>query len=205
MLFKNLLSIQRIIKTFALVQSVTWPTLMIWHMFLYVNASIQIIPPAWMSHVVFATRLISTLNSDYVGFNSLIIAVCRYTFIVFKSHAETVGVKRLRTLFIASTIGVPTVRTLLYISTNPVDSRFLSEFVYGDDEIAENFSVNFTHTERYPKGIISDSILYVLVNENLPSILISAIKFSNFTMLILIYSNIIEGLIYWHTFLYSRR
>ena len=194
--------IQRIMKTFALIQCITWPTLMIWDVLLYLNATIQVIPASWMSIIVFITRLISTLNSDYVSFNSLIIAACRYSFIVFETHAEKLGIKRLRTLFIASSIVVPTFRTVLDLSSNPTDSRFLSEFVYSDDETIQNSSCNTTYTNTYPPSMITD---YLLVNDYLPSMLVSAINFTNLTLLILIYSNIIEGFIYFHTFFYSIR
>ena len=198
--------IQRIMKTFVLVQCITWPTLMVWNILLGLNKSIQIIPPSWMSLVVFTTRVINNLHYDYVAFHSLVIAVCRYSFIVYKDQAEKIGIKKLRTLFISSTVLVPCFRQLLFFCTwKSTDSRFLSAFVYFDDETTQNSFFNTTHTNRYHPGMITDSILYVLVNDHFPSMLVFAIKFTSRTMLILIYSNIPEGLIYLHTFYYSRR
>ena len=200
--------IQTIMKNYALIQCITWPTVMMWFLFLYLNQLIQIIPPSFMSHVVSLSRFLATLNTDYISFNSLIIAMCRYCFIVFDGHAESFGIQKLKKLFIMSSIGIPIFRTFLQMSTVPIEKQFLHYFVSctfcGNDSYQ-----NVTHTSiSTPEDIgnnIGESTAYIIVNEYFPAVIISGMKQANFFLVVLFYSNIIEGFIYMHTFMYSNR
>ena len=97
--------IQRILKTFARVQYLGWPTILCLAFALKLNKEVLgTIPMSLIHPSIKVLRATYTLMNNYVGFNSLIIATTRYVFIVYEPFAEKIGIKRLRILFVASSI-----------------------------------------------------------------------------------------------------
>ena len=107
-----------------------------------------------------------------------------------------------------SSIGIPIFRTFLHISTVPVEKQFLSYFVSctfcGNASFQNGTHTSINSTENIMNNM-DESTAYVIVNEYFPAVIISGMKQANYFLVVTFYSNIIEGFIYIHTFMYSNR
>ena len=93
--------IQRIMKNYSVVQCFLWPlSLIISSPFLDMKIFNEI-PQTEKSYLVQTSRFISTFLRNFAGFHSLIIAICRYVFLVFAAHVDKIGIKTLRIFFIS--------------------------------------------------------------------------------------------------------
>ena len=197
--------IQKIMKTYAIVQCFSWPLLMIWYGFLHVNTEMQIIPRQFLRYIFSITRYLTSLNTDYVSFNSLIIAMCRYTFVVFETNAEGFGIDKLKNILICSSVGIPIFRSVLHQCTVPIEDNFLSTFHPLFDEYKNNKSTVYQSDESNVSSHILESPLYTSVHVIFPSAVIWVMKRISDCMVVLIYSNIVEGIIYFHIFIFVKR
>ena len=85
--------IQRIIKTYSIIQCILWPSCLILSTLLLENSILKELAPAPKFYLTQFSRCLSTFLRHYSAFHSLIIAVSRYVFIVFNGKAEKIGVK----------------------------------------------------------------------------------------------------------------
>ena len=105
--------IQKIMKTYALVQCIGWPIVMILAWLLYINKFVLTI----LQHDITRQAMISlrfgyTMFRVYVGFNSLIIAICRYSFIIHEDQVFKFGVNRIRSILQICSVVIPIVLAL---------------------------------------------------------------------------------------------
>ena len=113
--------IQYIIKTYSIVQCVSYPLIILCSWMIYFFGScLKILPPVIVRIIVPPLRYMFVFTSDYYSFHSLIIAISRYTFLIFSKESETFGIKRLRSLLITSSIVVPICTTFIYALTSPI-------------------------------------------------------------------------------------
>lgn len=107
--------IQRIIKTYALVQCVSWPLVLV----LFGVKSAVIRSAFLVNHLsmsvtfVHISNFIVKLTLMYVGFNSLIIALCRYIFMMIVTHNDASTIKKIRQLIVITSVMVPIIITVL--------------------------------------------------------------------------------------------
>ena len=135
--------IQKIMKTHSLSQCVVWPILILTAFFLKMNKDVlDMIPHDIAGYLIIFIRSLNTFYSCYGGFNSLVIAISRYTCIVFESNVEKFGVAKLRKLLITSSIGIPILFFVLNESLIPVEhawgSYFMPEFTSSIGETNSN-------------------------------------------------------------------
>ena len=84
--------IQRIMKTYTAVQCVAWPVIMVCMGLLRINkVFIKFLTPGLERHAICMLRSLGNLFRCYIGFNSLVIAICRYCFIVFDQTTRAFG------------------------------------------------------------------------------------------------------------------
>ena len=95
--------IQRIMKTYAMAQLVSWPLVMISGWFLHVNKTLfRFVEPFVVRYLIITLRCFYSTFRGYIGFNSLIIAACRYCFIVKDSLVSRIGIERTRYIFLTT-------------------------------------------------------------------------------------------------------
>ena len=196
--------IQRILKTFARVQYLGWPTLLCLAFALKLNKEVLgAIPMSLIHPSIKVLRAMYTLMNNYVGFNSLIIATTRYVFIVYEPFAEKIGIKRLRILFVASSIGIPVVTSMLNESINPVEevwsTIFVPNYTYSAEKDMGNTSSANTATVPTILPLLS------LPDHHIPSFAKYGMQTFWFVMVVSTYSNILEGIIYLHIYIYYFR
>ena len=194
--------VQSIMKQFSLVQCVSWPLITLAVGLYYLcNNILDLVPESYARYLSNTIRFVYNLNRDYVSFNSLIIATIRFTFIVIGRKAESIGIARLRILFISCSIGIPIVNNFLYEATQPFEQVWITIF-----HNKSNYSVEKIKnvTESY-KNHSFDSLIFILTNQYLPTQLTFALKLMEDIMMIILYSNLLEGLMYGYTiYVYKR-
>ena len=197
--------IQRIIKTYSIIQCILWPSCLILSTpFLEYNI-LKELEPAPKFYLTQLSRCFSTFLRHYSGFHSLIIAVSRYVFIVFNGKAEKIGVKRLRTFFISTSIEVPILLTIVEFLFFPAKD-WMKHFRFADENSLMNVTTNHSETAYHSIDFgINENIFYIVIQKNIPPALIGIIKCIVFITAAIIYSNIAEGLIYGHIFMFTNR
>ena len=148
-------------------------------------------------------RYAFTFFRDYLQFHSLIIAICRYTFIIMESKAEKFGIARLRKYFIVTSISVPLFTSTIYELTSPIENRYIQWF-YGIDDSPGviNSTVYFEESlDNEP----FESVPFKTFNSFFPSVLVDSFHFIDTALFSIIYSNLIEGCLYAHLFIYYYR
>lgn len=193
--------IQAIIKTYALVQCIAWPC--ICGIYIIGKEVIIKVSPPWNQYITASSIFMYSLLRNFVACHSLIIAVCRYTFIILEIQADKIGICKLRSFFISSTVVLPLVSTMAYHISQPIDEASLRWF-YGES-FSSNRSNYKNHTDGSMTNITYESPLFLMFNRHFPLSSLFGIYILNIILLAIIYSNFIEGLIYTHIFIYNKR
>ena len=200
--------IQRIMKTYALIQCIVYPALAILGWFLYLNKTVlTIIQPSLVRPVITLSRFVFTVFRKYIGFNSLIIAVCRYSFIFYEDQVFKFGINRIRYIFLTSSVCIPLILAFLNEATIPIETVWyclfaprVNETMIGSGDIASS-SVFCTKNNIEE---ITESPIYNLIHEYVSPSLNYATEVTSKVLVSLIFLNIIEGFIYFHTFVYIK-
>ena len=204
--------IQRILKNYCLVQCVAWPLISaVFGIVLFTKTSIFALNHSiLMLIIVSILRFAVRLNLLYVGFNSLILAVCRYVFIMRVTHDEQSCIKKLRGLFIVTSILAPVTLAILdealftYPTITPITAasnvmiRHNLTNVEGTLHDVDNNLQNHTY-------LIPQSPLFLVIDKHVSS----SIKYGVQLGLVIahgtFYSNIPEGILYTHIFIANQR
>ena len=196
--------VQQIMKNYSVVQCFLWPlSLIISSPFLDMKIFNEI-PQTEKFYLVQTSRFISTFLRNFAGFHSLIIAICRYVFIVFTAHADKIGIKTLRIFFISCSIQIPLLLAICEFLFFPAKD-WIALFRFSNDSF-ENVTIQ--DSSLVHESINSDfdeNVVYRTILNYVPQLQISVMRYAVHITAILIYSNIIEGLIYGHIFIFMKR
>ena len=206
--------LQRIIKTYVVVQCVAWP-LILSLMGVVIVAKMTNFSDEnptlnyWLRRVTSTYRFLYLLTLSYVGFNSLIVAICRYIFIVIVKYNDTFAIKQIGRYVLTSSITVPILLTFLHEATVPahgtLDGRWMEELgqiMVQDNDQFKNMSTqvmrNTTTTEH-------QSLVFNCFNKYVPFVIRFVIAIACIVMKLAIFSNVLEGCIYAHIYIHNRR
>ena len=201
--------IQRIMKTYALVQCICWPSFGWFAYLLYLNKTVMtIIDPVLIPPAIILCRFTYTSFRVYVGFNSLIIALCRYSFVVLEMQVLRIGIKRLRKAFLISSVFMPIFIAILNEASIPIEIVWLCLFVpRGNQTILmpnKNQLGGILCTKSNVEQV-SESPIYSFIHGHLPQYVGNGMEICAKVLIWLIFLNVLEGLMYIHTFMYMRR
>ena len=196
--------IQHIMKTYALLQCVCWPcfiaTILILHL---LDIIYGIGRPPMVQNFLFGCWFFFVLFRTYLGFNSLIIAVSRYAFVVFGSQTEVFGVPRVRSLLVSCSFGIPIIASIFYELIQPMEQEFLSLFL--DEAYTNRTDISNYINRTELSADIYEFPVYSLANKYLPNNLMFTIRIILDILMVTIHSNIFEGLLYYHISMFLRR
>ena len=196
--------IQHIIKHYSQLQFIGWPVVItsfgIMKLLNFIHPLSQTLT---IRLLVSALRYVYIFFWDYLQFHSLVIAICRYTFIIWESTAEKIGIIRLRRLFIGTSIVVPLLSSTFTEVTRPVTKNYVSWF-YGID-FSQEFSNTTNKIEDSSLDQKFESIAYRVVNSYFSSLVIESLELIESTLFFVIYSNVIEGILYANIFIFYHR
>ena len=101
--------IQRILKNYCEVQCVAWPVVLslFGAVAVVIRSNLILNHPSSTITFLHAAEFIIKLTLIYVGFNSFIIAFCRYIFIIIVTHNELESIKRIRRIIVIASIVAP--------------------------------------------------------------------------------------------------
>ena len=204
--------VQTLIKNYCLIQMIGCPGgfLIAWPIEIN-NAYLHIVDSSETIFAIHMVRAWYLFYRVYLAFHSLIVAVTRYTFLMYDIQTEIYGVKKLRNLFISGSIGVPLILTVICISVQPIEIRWLQLFAVYNDSVSIPFEVQydgfrlgrenigFITAEEYNIG------LYNLISKLLPSPLVFGFQVFLGVTFVLISTNIVELFLYAHLFLHFHR
>ena len=196
--------IQRILKTYSIVQCIGWPLCFVLSGILLLENPIwEIANVSFMYYLLSFYAFISTCMRNFAAFNSLIVAVSRYIFIVFTYQADSFGIKKLRHLFITGRLAVPVCLALLgQCITSTMEWMSLIGF---PDDIARKLVNTSFNSHPGQAFVAKDTVIYSTVNTHFPAVLVVAMKITYHISFLILYSNIAEAFIYAHTFIFSLR
>ena len=203
--------LQRIMKTYVVIQCVAWPLILTLMTVVTIvakttsltanNSALETLLRSFIS----TYRFLYILTLSYVGFNSLIIAICRYTFIVLVQHDDTFTIKRIRKWVLASSLIIPVLLAVLHEATIPMHSRWVD--ILGQMVTPDNDTAVMIDSPVQSRSIISvhQSPIFNLFDYYVPIPIKSGIGIACNMMKIAIFSNLLEGCIYTHIFIHNRR
>ena len=196
--------VQRIIKTYAIVQGILWPLCFILSGILFTdNPILNFMTPSIIYYLILLYGWISTIVRNFSAFHSLIIALCRYMFIVFGTKSENIGIKWLRNFFITASVGIPILLSILgHCITSTKEYLSLIGALEKYCQTSSNSSVELNPVSRLG---CDNTIIYSVVNNYFPFIIVVAMRSTYHITNIIVYSNIPEAFIYAHTYIYTRR
>ena len=200
--------IQKIMKTYAVIQYIGYPIVMISAWLLYVNKFVlTIFQPDMTRHAILITRLVYTLLRSYIGLNSLIIAVCRYSFILCENQVVKIGINRFRSIILSCSVVVPIMFAFSNEATLPVEISWICLFMPNDKQTIQfdtrNVSNIFCSRHHVPE--IAESLIYTVYNEYIPPSFTQGIKLFHAIFTVIIGSNVLEGFLYCHIFTHMKR
>ena len=194
-------------KTHSMVQCIAWPSLIVMAFLLKMNKHLHLdfIPQSYVGYIIGIQRFLNTLNGCYGGFNSLIMAISRYVCIVHYLAVDGYGVRKVRKFLVGSSIGIPFLLAMLTDALVPVENIWEILFLPNNNFIHNSHGSNDTSQFVNPKLQIVTSPIYYLTNTYLPSEMYYVLKLVWTAFMFLLHSNILEGIIYLHTYIYYRR
>ena len=198
--------IQALLKRNAFVQGVGWPILLIGTWVFHINKDrLSTLGVGFVQVGVMSIRDIRVLLRNYVGFQSFVIALCRYLFIVKDSLLMKIGVKKLRYIILLISGVVPFCQLLLGEATAPIGHFFFCFFVPQDSHLHQNNNNSgmFCNQETITKTF--ESPFYTFCWENLPLPVNYTLLMIRYILLFMGQSNILEGFMYIHIFTFIWR
>ena len=172
-------------RTYTVLQCVAWPVIMICMGLLRINkVFIRFLTPSLERNAIRILRSLCNLFRCYIGFNSLIIAICRYCFIVFDQTTRAFGIDKARKILLCGSFGIPLLVAALAEATLPMPHVWIALSAEEDS---------------------FQSPIFDLANGLLPNVGTYVIAFFCMSMLGIIFSNVGEGIIYLHIYIYGRR
>ena len=204
--------IQRILKNYCLLQCVAWPLIsVVFGIVLFTKRSIfafnhSILMVIIVSILRFAVRL----NLLYVGFNSFILAISRYVFVMQVTHDEETCIKKLRRLFIVTSILAPVLFGILdeafiaYPTIAPITAASNVMIRHNQTNVGSTF-YDTDHNLQNHTYLIPQSPLFLVAEKYVSSSIKYVVKLGLVIAHTAFYSNIPEGILYTHIFITNKR
>ena len=198
--------IQRIMKTYAIVQAVGWPCVIWTHLVLMMDhASYGFLHPCIYVYTNHVLIYFASLLRCYVGFNSLIVAIGRYSFIVYGEQVSTFGFEKMRKILICSSFIVPFVLSLLIQGTTTREYNILPNGRLLQSYEHSCYFPNLPNLNATLSHESYKSPIYFFTHSFAPSSVIYGMKVFCLASLSIILSNIIEGILYLHSYIFVIR
>ena len=199
--------VQSIIKHYSIVNCIIWPLLCIVIGITYILDKVFEMTPDWtIRYLIHGLRFSYGLAHDYIGFNSLVIAITRYTFLFYEKKVEEIGIKRLRKIFMTTSFIVPICNSILFELTHPTEKAWIH---YMPKEMSESNDklMNVTYDPIARERMIHsyNSPVYSFINRISSESVTQALIIINYILVVIIYSNMIEGFLYARAITMYRR
>ena len=198
--------LQRITKTYALVQCMAWPVIDALALMLVANKRVwTFLSPTMASNGVILVRFMYSVLTSYLACNSLVIATVRYVFVVYDERAARFGIKKLRKTFLCASFCAPMFVAVLNEAMIPIEYNWISNFMpTTNDVLQKDEHGHLLLADNSTFNMIS-SPLFKLADLYLHSTFNDILRVICQILIFLTFSNIIEGFLYTHIYYYFKR
>ena len=204
--------IQRILKNYCLVQCVAWPLIsFVFGFVLFTKRSIFVLNHSILMWIIFSIlRFAVRLNLLFVGFNSFILAICRYVFITHVTHNEVTCIRKLRRLFVVTSILAPVLIGVLdevfisYPTVTPITAASDVTIQYNLTTEEDQF-YGIDYNLQNHTYLISQCPLFLIADKHVSSSIKYGAKVGLVIVHSVLYSNIPEGILYTYIFIANKR
>ena len=199
--------IQSILKNYCKVQCVAWPVVLSSFGAISVMIRSSFILNHSSSVITFiqVAEFIIKLTLIYVSFNSFIIASCRYIFIIIVTHNELESIKRIRKMIVLASIIGPIILTILDEAFLPLAKYKINLTQYQLQMVKTQLLNNSGYEISNTSFIIPQSLIYNVIQDYVPQLLLYPINCFLFIINFSAFSNVIEAGLYIHIFWYNKR
>ena len=198
--------LQRITKTYALVQCIAWPVIDALVLMLIVNKRLStFLSPTLANSCTIFMRFMYSIITCYLSFNSLVMAGSRYVFVVHEEWASRFGIRKLRKICLFTSFGAPMFIALLNEAMIPIEYTWMLNFMPATNNVLQ--TVEYVHplqTNNSTYGMMS-SPLFWFASFHLNSTFNDILRVICKILVFLAFSNIVEGLLYIHIYVYYKR
>ena len=190
-----------------MIQCIAWPCMIVIAFLLKMNKhlNLDLIPGYYVGYIIVLLRFFSSLNGCYGGFNSLIMAISRYVCIVHYNTVDNYGVRKVRNFLIGSSLGIPFLLAILSEALVPVEYIWEVLFLPNNSSTHDRQECDSTSMCRNMTLQLPQSPIYNMTNTYIPSEICHVLKLVFTASMFLIHSNILEGILYSHTYIYYKR
>ena len=199
--------IQRIVKNYCIVQCFAWPFILVLFGIVctVIRSSFIFYHPKMTVASINLAEFIISFVFLYVGFNSFIIGLCRYVFIIIITHNDTSTIKRIRKLIFAASIAVPTILTILDLTFLPLPEKKIDLMPHHIEMMKTMMFNNSGYEIENDTWIIPRSNFYTVAHDVVPKFLLHPIQCVLELITFSACSNVIEGGFYIHIFWFKKR
>ena len=187
-----------IMKTHSIAQMCLWPGLLYLYWWIRLDGQVlHMASPRFLQYITFFFKFMYYGFRIYIGFSSLVIAICRWCFIIHDNWVSKFGIERFRRLMISISLLVPLTIAFLSectITIQPSFSRMIAK------EPLENMDTNDT---AWSNNI--QSPIFNFVESHVASSAIYGVTIFCYGVMAVIFTNIFEGILYVHTWMYFLR
>ena len=198
--------LQRITKTYALVQCFSWPVIDALAFMLIVNKRLlMFLSPALANIGIILGRFMYSVISCYLAFNSLNVAMIRYIFVVCDERAARIGIKKLRKTFLFGSFCAPIFIAILNEAMMPIEYNWIKIFMPTTNNEVKKEDYGHLLQADHSTYDIQNSPLYQFTSIYLHSTFNDIMRVICQIQVFLVFSNIIEGFLYTHIYCYYKR
>ena len=194
--------------TYALVQTIALPCLLLGHLLLEIDQTFySLFHPCLALWASTAFLFFVVTTRIYLGFNSLAVAVCRYLFIVCDGQIAIFGVQKFKRLIIGASLWVPVVMALLQntMMPNSTAAVFPLPATILSDKNQSCLLPKFYHSLNKLSENVGESLMYTLAHNYLSPLLIRFLRPILAAATFITFSNIIEAILYTLIFRHLKR
>ena len=198
--------LQRITKTYALIQIIAWPVIDVFAFMLFLNKRVlTFLSPKSASSGVILVRFMYSVLTSYLACNSLIIATLRYVFVVHDEGAARFGIRKLRKTFLFASFCAPMSVAVLNEAMIPIEHNWISNFLPATDYDLQRDEYGGVRLTNDSTLDMISSPLFWFTNLYLHSTFVDILRIICKILVFLVFSNIIEGFMYTHIYYYYKR
>ena len=198
--------LQRITKTYALIQCFAWPVIDALAFILIINKRLlTFLSPAMANIGIILGRFMYSVISSYMACNSLNVALIRYIFVVCDERAARIGIKKLRKTFLFASFCAPIFIAILNEAMMPIEYNWIKIFMPTTNKELDKEDYGHLLQADNSTYDIQNSPLYWVTSIYLNSIFNAIMRVVCQIIVFLAFSNTIEGFLYTHIYCYYKR
>ena len=177
------------------------------HLLFRLSRLVEMYLPPQMQHLLCYKIVLAAWFRNCFGFTSFVIAALRYTFIVHHNKVLKWGKEKIKTIFYYGSIRMPLLivtLTTCTLKTFPVD-HMKNPSICNDLGTEKNNWADHAFPWKGQYQEVMTNSMYRFLNELIPSKLLDYICRLLIILIVIIFSNVVEGVLYWKTFSHMKR